>query len=212
MRTSHRAVLAASLAATLVAAGACANPATGKPEASVAAPVAVEPPAAAAAGTVHAIDPSSKIDFVGSKVTGSHDGGFTEFEGEIVLVDRDPQKSRVSVAIDTTSLWADHPKLTEHLKSADFFDVASYPRAEFDSTSIVAGEGGFTITGNLRLHGVERSISFPAGIEVTEEGVRTTAEFSIQRFDFGIVYKGKADDLIRDEVLIRLDLRAPAPA
>ncbi len=39
-------------------------------------------------------------------------------------------------------------------------------------------------------------------------GISAIAEFSIKRFDFGIVYPGKADDLIRDEVLIKLDLRA----
>ena len=192
----------------LIALCACANPADGKPEAKVAEPTGSPSAAAAAQGTVFKLGADSKIGFVGSKVTGSHEGGFNEFEGKIQIVDGDPTQSTVHVVIDTNSLWSDHPKLTEHLKSADFFDVTKYPMAEFSSTSVAPAEGGFTITGNLQLHGVEKSISFPAAIEVGESGVSATAEFSIKRFDFGIEYKGRADDLIRDEVVIKLDLKA----
>jgi hypothetical protein len=39
--------------------------------------------------------------------------------------------------------------------------------------------------------------------------VTVKSEFAINRKDFGIVYAGKADDLIRDDVVIHLDLRAP---
>jgi polyisoprenoid-binding protein YceI len=190
----------------LVAFVGCANPADGKPEAVVSEPA----PAAeqATGGTVFKLNADSTIGFVGSKVTGSHDGGFNSFDGEILLAGGDATTGSVHVAIDTTSLWADHPKLTEHLKSPDFFDVASHPSAEFTSTGIVAEGEGYRITGNLDLHGVEKSISFPASIEMTESGVAARAEFSIMRFDFGIEYKGKADDLIRDEVVIKLDLTA----
>ena len=54
----------------------------------------------------------------------------------------------------------------------------------------------------------DKSISFPATITVEEDRVVAQAEFSIKRFDFGIVYKGRADDLIRDDVVIKLDLVA----
>ena len=46
-------------------------------------------------------------------------------------------------------------------------------------------------------------------ITVTADTVSVDAEFAINRKDFGIVYKGKADDLIRDEVVIKLNLRVP---
>jgi len=184
----------------------CANPADGKPAATVSEPAPAA--AQAATGAVYKLNADSTVGFVGSKVTGSHEGGFNSFDGEIRLAGSDPTEASVHVAIDTTSLWADHPKLTEHLKSPDFFDVASHPTAEFTSTGIAAEGAGYRITGNLDLHGVKKLISFPASIEVTESGVVAGAEFSIMRFDFGIEYKGKADDLIRDEVVIKLDLTA----
>jgi polyisoprenoid-binding protein YceI len=60
----------------------------------------------------------------------------------------------------------------------------------------------------LQLHGVTKSISFPTTIKVGGGGVEVDAEFAINRKDFGIVYPGMPDDLIRDDVLLRLHIRA----
>ncbi len=195
----------------LVLSIACANPAANAPEATVEEPAPTPETSPEATGDVaiYTLTEDSTVGFVGSKVTGSHDGGFQSFEGEISLVGGTAEGSSVHVVIDTTSLWSDNDNLTGHLKSADFFEVATYPTATFTSTEVTLGEDGtYTLTGNLDLHGVTKQISFPAAIEVTDGGISATAEFSIKRFDFGIVYPGKADDLIRDEVLIKLDLRA----
>jgi polyisoprenoid-binding protein YceI len=187
----------------LILAG-CGNPAEDKPEAKVGAATHEDTPMAK--GTAYAFLEESKIDFIGSKVTGQHHGGFTAFQGSMNLVDNDPTKSSVEITIDTTSLWADNDRLTGHLKSPDFFDVASHPQATFQSTAIVKDGDAYTVTGNLQLHGVTKSISFPAAIAVGNDQVVVNSEFFIKRFDFGIAYKGKADDLIRDEVVIKLSM------
>jgi polyisoprenoid-binding protein YceI len=189
----------------------CQNPAEDKPEAEVAEPTAstAEPAADAVA---YVMGSESKIGFVGSKVTGSHEGGFEVFTGQIHLVGGMAEGSHVVVDIDTTSLWADAEKLTKHLKSPDFFDVEQFPTARFESTSVTRDGGGYVITGNLDLHGVQKSISFPATIDVTDGTIRAQAEFSINRLDFGIVYAGMPDDLIREEVVIKLDLVAAPSA
>ncbi len=208
MRSLPLYLLVALLA--LAAAG-CADPAADAPDAVVEEPAAEPAPAAEepVAADVYGLSEDSTIGFVGSKVTGSHEGGFKSFTGSVSLAGGTPEGSSVEVAIDTTSLWADNEKLAGHLQSPDFFDVAAHPTASFKSTEIVAAEGGgFTLTGNLDLHGVTKQISFPATIEVGEHGFSANAEFSINRMDFGIVYAGKADDLIREEVLIKLDLRS----
>jgi polyisoprenoid-binding protein YceI len=96
------------------------------------------------------------------------------------------------------------------LKTPDFFDVAKFPKATFVSTKVeAAGGDNYNVTGNFDLHGVKKSISFPATIKVTPDNVAVVAEFSINRKDFGIVYAGKADDLIRDGVVIKLNLSVP---
>lgn len=69
-----------------------------------------------------------------------------------------------------------------------------------------------TAAGNFKLHGVEKNISFPATVSQDGETVKIAATFDIKRKDFGIVYPGRAEDLIRDEVIIRLDLVAKPEA
>jgi len=187
---------------------ACSNPASNAPKAVTG--QAGSSSAAPAASEKYSITPeNSKVEFVGAKVTGSHNGSFKQFSGQIDYAGQ-PEKSRVQITIDTSSLDTDTPDLTKHLKTADFFDVAKYPQATFESTEIKpTGEAGkYTVTGNLQLHGVTKSITFPAVINVAAGVISVQASFAINRKDFGINYAGAADNLIRDDVLLKLDVRA----
>jgi len=193
----------------VLAAVGCADPAKDKPQAEVK-EAAAEPAAPADAQRFVFTDESS-IGFVGSKVTGSHDGGFNKFEGEILLAGGDPTQSSVNITIDATSIWSDNERLTGHLMSPDFFDVETYPTAQFTSTEIVRDGEGYRIVGNLTLHGITKSVSFPADITIEEGRVTAAAEFAIERFEYEMKFEGKADDLIRDDVVIKLNVVA-APA
>src|SRR5262249_388831 len=83
-----------------------------------------------AAATALPITPdNSKIEWTGSKVTGSHDGGFKQFTGSINLVGDKPETSSVKVDIETDSVYTNPDQLTQHLKTPDFFDVQKFPRA-----------------------------------------------------------------------------------
>jgi polyisoprenoid-binding protein YceI len=195
----------------LLAVAACDNnPAKDKAQAKAAEPVAAAAaPASAVKYTFSNAD--SKIDFVGAKVTGKHDGSFQTFTGTVNLVDNNPEKSSVSMEIDVASIKADDEKLTGHLKTPDLLDVAKYPKATFTSTAIKAGgDKGAThsVTGNLQLHGVTKSITFPATIKTAGDAVDVDAEFAVNRKDFGIVYPGMPNDLIKDDVLLKLRVRA----
>ena len=196
-----------------VAVAACANPADNKPHATVS-EASQTPDAAKTTGAeTLAITPeNSKVEFVGSKVTGSHNGSFKQFSGTIELAKEGVEKSRVTIDIDTTSIVTDTDRLTAHLKTPEFFDVAKYPKANFTSTKIepaTAGGATHTVTGNLDLHGVKKTVSFPATIQVAADAVTVNAEFAINRKDFSINYAGKADDLVRDEVVMKLTVKAP---
>jgi polyisoprenoid-binding protein YceI len=178
-----------------------AKPATdAKPDVKTDAP-------AVATKTLKADPATSKIEFVGAKITGDHKGEFKTFTGQATVAGTVPQS--VQFSIETGSVVSDAEDLTGHLKSPDFFDVAQFPKAGFGSTKIeakAAGDANYEVTGDLDLHGVKKSITFPAKITVDERGAKGTAEFKINRKDFGIVYAGKADDLIKDEVLLKISL------
>jgi polyisoprenoid-binding protein YceI len=206
---------------------ACADPAANKPKAQTAAPIANTPANSGAAravtnvfadfkakGTELAVDAAaSKIEFTGSKVTGKHDGGFKVFKGVIDLVGEKAEDSRVLFEIEMSSVFTDTDGVTKHIQTPDFFDVAKYPKASFVSTKVepnaAAGPGNFKVTGDMEIRGTRKSITFPAKITIGADEVAVESEFSINRRDFGIVYAGKADDLIRDDVVLRLDLHAP---
>jgi polyisoprenoid-binding protein YceI len=169
-----------------------------------------QPTPGAAAGRV--IKEKSKMEWIGAKITRDHHGSFQNFDGYIEYDAGKP--SRIAFEIDLNSIIADDEKLTGHLKSPDFFDVARYPKATFVSTSITeAAAGGNThlVKGILNLHGVEKEVSFPVKTTATKDGIRTQSEFTINRHEWGISYKGAADDLIKDNVAIKLDLWFPPP-
>jgi len=199
--------------ALLAALAACDNnPAEGKTMAKVSAASVVTSEAlgsATAANKYVFSNAGSKFEFVGAKVTKKHEGAFNVFSGSIDLVDQDPQKSVVLVEVAMASLTADNPKLTAHLKSPDLLDVEKYPKATFRSTSIAPSSDSLathSVTGNLEFHGVTKSITVPAKVKVGTDSVDADAEFAIDRKQFGVIYPGMPDDLIKDEVLLKLHL------
>lgn len=201
--------LAITIFIALLTISACSNPASDAPKAVTG--EAGTASSAPAASEKYLITPeNSKIEFVGAKVTGQHNGSFKKFSGAIEWAGQ-PEKSRVSITIDADSIETDTADLTKHLKTADFFDVAKFPQATFQSTEIKPGGAGgatHTVTGNLTLHGVTKAVTFPATINASPGSITVQANFAINRKDFGINYAGAADNLIRDDVLLKLDVRA----
>jgi polyisoprenoid-binding protein YceI len=160
--------------------------------------------------------------FKASKVTATHHVEFKVWEGTYES-DGTLAGTKLNFAGDLASLVVDENnrgpltgKLETHLKSKDFFNVEVNPKAFFTSTAIVAGVdpvqfanatgATHTVSGVLDIHGVTEDVSFP--ITVTDDGMGTISaktEFSVNRQDFGLVYPGAPDDLIRDEVVISVD-------
>ena len=215
MNLSHLARFAGSTALLLTLAG-CEDPAKDKPVATVSSAAPATTPAALPTGagteTLAVDSASSTVGFTGSKVTGKHDGKFEKFTGSISLAGGKAEGGRMTFDAETASVKTDDAKLDGHLKTPDFFDSEKFPKATFTSSEIkLGGASGatHTVTGELNLHGVKKTISFPATILVSTEAVTGTSEFVINRKDFGIMTPGKTDDLIRDEVVLKLSLKAP---
>lgn len=207
-----------TIACVALLSAACKSEVDDKSAASVSEPApsaSTAPPSPPAGVPAAVIAASSRIEFVGAKVTRDHKGGFREFSGSVFWVDG--KASSLLFEIDMSSIFTDTEKLTGHLKTPDFFDVATYPKTTFSSTSIAEMPSGdssgatHTISGILTMHGVDKAISFPVTVTSDATGVGATAEFTINRQDWGISYRGAADDLIKDEVLIRLDMKFPPP-
>lgn len=194
---------------------ACSAP--NRPEPAPASTVAIAPapaPSASAASLTgvradYVLDETgSAVTFLGSKVTGKHEGRFEHFRGSVQLLDGDITKGTVRVTVDVASVATDVDKLSAHLRSADFLDAERFPEATFASTRVQRQGDGYLVSGDLTLRGVTRSIAFPAIIEASRAEVKVSAALVISRSEFGITYPGKANDLIKDEVTIRLAVKA----
>ncbi len=160
------------------------------------------------AGGVATLSPANtKIEFVGTHSGDKPDprtGGFGKFTGAVTVNPASKTVTAITADIDTASLQTPLPKLTDHLKTADFFEVREYPAARFQSTAIKADKAGAVeVTGKLTLHGVTKEISFPAKTQVTDKGVTLVSQFSINRSEFGMTYgQGKIDDKVSLTVVV----------
>ena len=204
---SIQTIATVALLSTLVAAGACSSELDHKPSAKVEDAPAADAVSPTEVATTLALDAStSKVEFVGAKVSGDHRGEFGEPSGSIQL-DEAGKVVGMQVQVDTTALEIAPEKLQQHLSGPDFFDVEKYPTASFKLVSLDGpNRGEFEVKGDLELRGITKRISFPAKGTLSKSEVTTSASFKINRKDFGITYAGMADDLIKDEVLLELDL------
>ena len=144
----------------------------------------------------------SKIGFVGSKPDGKHDGGFKKFTADALVDLEEPSKGSLEIVIDTTSLWSDNEKLTNHLKNPDFFDVRKFPKITFKSTKIEHEEGAekVNITGVLTMLDKKVQITIPVAAVMTDSDITLTGDFKIDRTKWGMNYgQGK----INNDVLIK---------
>ena len=152
------------------------------------------------AGT-YQIDPNgSSVTFtVTEMLVNNVTGKFGSFVGTIVVGDS-LEKSRVEASVDVTSINTNIHKRDEHLRAADYFDVARFPHMTFKSTALWGTPASFNIKGNLTIKGVSKEIVF--GAHLLDGGV-VSAEATIQRKDFGLT----AGKVIKNDVHLHLHIR-----
>ena len=143
-------------------------------------------------------------------------GEFSKVSGNVVLDPSDLTKSSVEVIVDATTIDTREPQRDEHLRSADFLDVANHPSITFRSKQITAaGAGRFKVTGDLTIRGVTRTVTFDVDGPTppvkdpwgnVRAGVSATAK--INRKDFGLVWNALTEAggvVVGDEVSITFE-------
>ena len=155
-------------------------------------------PALASAADFPLTDKNTTITFVGSKPQGKHDGGFKTVAGTASVQNNDLTTLKITLDIDMTSLYSDNDKLTNHLKSPDFFGVKTNPKSKFVSTKVEKSGGDYMITGELTMLGKTKAITFPAKLALANTGLTLTSSFTIDRTQWGMTYgAGKVDNAVK---------------
>ena len=149
----------------------------------------------------------------------SHKGTIKIKSGQIGMKDGAPESG--NFVIDMVSLVntdiadaKDKAKLEGHLKSGDFFEVGKFPEASFEVTSVKAGGEGstHTLTGNLTMKGITKSVDIPANVALTEGKLSIkTPEFTIDRTQWDVKFHSGlfgtvGDAIIADEVKLNITL------
>ena len=156
-------------------------------EETVTEPEAPAEPEAPSQPTAQSADLSqSCVSFIGKKGEAvSHEGKFEKFDYMIKKAEgaEDYAGASMSLDIEIDSMVTDSEGLTGHLKSPDFFDVATHPSARFASSSVTKNEdGSYAVSGDLTIKGVTQELSFTATI--TDQYI--TASLAIDRTAFGV--------------------------
>ena len=137
-------------------------------------------------------------------------GNFGDFEISAVAGEAfsDPQ---FTASIQTTSVDTGVERRDNHLRSADFFEVETYPEMTFATTSVQAtGEKTFDLNGDLTLHGVTKAVTLKGSVtgvitdrrsQKPKAGVKLTT--TINRKDYGV---GTSMGMVGDEVEITIRL------
>jgi polyisoprenoid-binding protein YceI len=145
-------------------------------------------------------------------------GKFQDFSGTIKVDRVRPESSSVEFTIQVASINTNEPKRDEHLKSADFFDVANQPTITFKSTSVKAtGKDAYEVTGDLTMRGVTKAITLP--ITLLGEGkdpwgnekMGFELQTTLNRKDYGINWNKTLDQgglLLGDEVKVQISVEA----
>jgi len=176
----------------------------------------------------------SSLGWEGYKPTGQHHGIVEISNGELMMKDGRLAGGKFAFDMNTITVhdltdpeW--NGKLTGHLKSADFFEVETYPEATFEITGIEPIESAtidpsmekgdivptHAVTGNLTMKGITRSVTFNARVEKMENMLKAESNmFFLDRTEWNVQFKSKKifaelkDDFINDEMGIKFRIVA----
>ncbi len=169
------------------------------------------------------LDPKKcKVEWVGKGVGKQHNGTVDITTGSIFIDTK--QITSIYAFMDMKTIkCADikdpgfNKQLTDHLKSADFFNISKYPSATFKlkkatRLDVPEGQANYTIVGDLAMHGITKPIEFPATVVFGKKKVTATAALTIDRTEWDVKYnsgnyfKELGDKLIEDKIDLKLIL------
>lgn len=175
--------------------------------------------APAAFAATYQIDPAhTQIHFtVAHLVVFKVRGNFNEFSGNVEADTASKTLSGASATIQVASVDTRNQKRDEHLRSADFFEVAKYPEMSFVSKTVTGSGSNITLTGDLTIKGITKEIVLQGGFlgATTDPWGNQRAGFEatgkLNRRDFGLLWNKALDTggmVVGDEIEIGLEVEA----
>jgi polyisoprenoid-binding protein YceI len=144
-------------------------------------------------------------------------GTFTGLKGVLTLNEADTTQSSIEASVSVSTVSTGDAQRDGHLKSEDFFDSEKFPEMTFKSTDVeLAGKGAHSVTGDLTLHGVTKSVTFdvegpgaPGKDPWGNTRIGLTATTKINRKDFGLGWNSALETggvLVGEDVTLTLEV------
>ena len=165
---------------------------------------------------------SSKIVYVGKKVTGEHTGTITlksgslSFKGDTITAGEFVADMNSLTSTDITDKEY-NAKYVSHMKSPDFFNTEKHPESKLVIKSSKKTDKGLEVTGTLTMLGETKPVTFVVtDLKKTDAGVTGKSNLTLNRTQWGLKYgstsffKGLGDKAINDEFTLAVELSAKA--
>ena len=154
---------------------------------------------------------SSKIKWIGSKISENHEGTINIQKGYLLIDHGKLVGGQISIdmnSINTTDMEGrKKQRLDWHLKNEDFFNVEAFPLSIITITNAVKDQGNsYNVTADLTIKGITHPISFITNINITGLSYSATANMKIDRtkwdvkYNSGNFFKDLGDKIILDEI------------
>jgi len=152
-------------------------------------------------------DEGSKVHFSINNFGIATGGDFKGLSGSIKFDPANLAASDFDVSIDANSIDTDIEARDNHLRKAEYFDVAAYPKLSFKSTRLTKTnrDGYFYLFGTITIKGVTKEIKFPFTATAKNGGYLFEGNFKLNRRDFGV---GKNSISLSDDLTVSLSVFA----
>ena len=150
----------------------------------------------------------SSINFTAKQMGVPLQGQFKKFDAQVSFDTAKPETSKIHFTVDTGSATMGSKETDSNLLGADWFNIAKFPKATFDSTAVKAlGGGKYQVDGTLTIKGNAQKVSVP--VVLTQSGATTIAAgtLPLKRLPFKIGDGDWADtSMVADEVTVQFKL------
>jgi polyisoprenoid-binding protein YceI len=150
------------------------------------------------------VSDSSVVNFTIKNLGIKTQGTFSGMKGEVKINEADMTKSSFDVSVDAASINTGIEARDSHLREADYFNVAEFPRITFKSTAVTsAGRNKYKVAGVLTLKGTSKNLEFPFTATRVGNGWLLKGEFTINRRDYNV---GGGSMILSDNAVVNLSV------
>jgi len=154
------------------------------------------------------IPAQSDIAFTTKQMGVPLEGHFKKFDAQISFDTAKPDAAKIAFTVDTGSATLGAPESDAELPKATWFNIAKFPQATFQSSSVKSlGGGKYQINGKLTIKGNAKDVEIPVALTQANGTTTATGQFTIKRLNFKIGENEWADtSMVADDVQVKFKL------